>query len=223
MERYAPHKAERRDEGFDKKMVTILAVYRVVMISSEEKVEARKKITVSYDDKPGIQAMKNISAQLLPLPGKYAGIGRDYEYKRLGTVTLMAARDLHTGIIIPMVKDRHRSAEFIEFLKPLDNKYALEWIIRIVLDNHGAHKSKETLKYLKTKPGRFEMVFTPTHGSWLNMIEMLFSKIARGFLRDIRVQTKKELIDRIYLGIEELNKEPVIFKWKYKMDEIQTV
>ncbi|MEO6000877.1 MAG: hypothetical protein ABIN89_28785 [Chitinophagaceae bacterium] len=100
---------ERRDEEFDKKMVTMLAVYRDVMISSEEKVEARKKTTVSYDEKPGIQAIKNISAQPLLLPGKYAGIGRDYEYKRLGTVTLMAAIDLHTGIIIPMVKDRHRS------------------------------------------------------------------------------------------------------------------
>lgn len=222
-----PHKIqyylERRDEEFDKKMAIVLAVYRDVMIANEENKESRKKTTISYDEKPGIQAIMNISAQLLPVAGKHPGIGRDYEYRRMGTVTLMAAIDLHTGMIIPMVKDRHRSVEFVEFLKQLDVHYPGQWLIRIVLDNHRAHKSQETMKYLLTKPGRFEMVFTPTHGSWLNMIEILFSKIARGFLRDIRVRSKKELIERIYSGIQELNKEPVIFKWKYKMDDMQIV
>lgn len=220
----SPHKIqyylERRDEEFDQKMVTVLAVYRDVMITNEDNGDSRKKTTVSYDEKPGIQAIMNIAAQLLPLPGKHPAIGRDYEYKRMGTVTLMAAIDLHTGIIIPLVKDRHRSVEFIEFLKQLDGKYPIDWIIRIILDNHSAHKSKETMKYLLTRPGRFEMVFTPTHGSWLNMIEMFFSKIARGFLRDIRVKSKKELVERIYLGIDEINKEPVVFKWRYKMEDI---
>lgn len=222
-----PHKIqyylERRDEEFDQKMITVLAVYRDVMIVNKENPAARKKTTVSYDEKPGIQAIMNIAAQLLPIPGQHQAIGRDYEYKRLGTVTLMAAIDLHTGIIIPLVKDRHRSAEFIEFLKQLDIKYQKDWIIRIILDNHSAHKSKETMKYLLTTPGRFEMVFTPTHGSWLNMIEMFFSKIARGFLRDIRVKSKKELVERIYLGIEDINKEPVVFRWKYKMEDLYTV
>lgn len=219
----SPHKIryylERRDEEFEQKMATVLAVYRDVMISNEEKDDKRKKTTISYDEKPGIQAIKNIAAQLLPIPGKYPTIGRDYEYKRMGTVTLMAAIDLHTGIIIPLVKDRHRSAEFIEFLKQVDSEYPKDWEIRIILDNHSAHKSKETIKYLLTRPRRFEMVFTPTHGSWLNMIEMFFSKVARGFLRDIRVQSKKELVERIYLGIEEINKEPIVFRWKYKMQD----
>src|SRR5664279_186324 len=141
-----PHKIqyylERRDEEFDQKMITVLAVYRDVMIVNKENPAARKKTTVSYDEKPGIQAIMNIAAQLLPIPGQHQAIGRDYEYKRLGTVTLMAAIDLHTGIIIPLVKDRHRSAEFIEFLKQLDIKYQKDWIIRIILDNHSAHKSK---------------------------------------------------------------------------------
>ncbi|MFO7867750.1 MAG: IS630 family transposase, partial [Bacteroidales bacterium] len=122
--------------------------------------------------------------------------------------------------IIPMIRDRHRSKEFIEFLKVLDKQYPEEWKIRIVLDNHSSHISKETRAYLKTNPERFEFVFTPKHGSWLNMIEMFFSKIARGFLRNIRVNSKEELIQRIYKGIEEINQEPVIFRWKYKMNEI---
>ncbi|MFA5453508.1 MAG: hypothetical protein WC248_08040, partial [Candidatus Methanomethylophilaceae archaeon] len=65
----------------------------------------------------------------------------------------------------------------------------------------------------------FEFVFTPTHGSWLNMIEMFFSKITRSFLRHIRVESKAELKQRIYQGIEEINQEPVVFKWKYKIEE----
>ncbi len=77
--------------------------------------------------------------------------------------------------------------------------------------------------YLLTKPGRFEFVFTPRHGSWLNMTEMFFSKIARSFLRHIRVENKEQLIERIYQGINDISNDPVIFRWKYKMDEIQLI
>jgi len=73
------------------------------------------------------------------------------------------------------------------------------------------------------KPGRVEFVFTPKHGSWLNMIEMYFSKIALSFLRHIRVESKQELMDRIYQGIKAINEEPVVFKWKYKMEEVTTI
>ena len=172
------------------------------------------------DEKPGIQAIKNIAPQLQPVPNVHNTIGRDYEYKRLGTVSLLAAIDLHTGRIIPIIRDRHRSKEFIEFLKELDNQYPDDWKIRVVLDNHSSHISKETRAFLHANPERFEFVFTPKHGSWLNIIEMFFSKIARGFLRHIRVNTKEELIQRIYKGIEEINQEPVVFRWKYKMEEI---
>ena len=79
---------------------------------------------------------------------------------------------------------------------------------------------KETQKYLRTKAKRFEFVFTPKHGSWLNLIESFFSKIARSFLRHIRVQSKEELVNRIYRGIQQINEEPVLFRWHYKMNEI---
>lgn len=219
-----PHKIsyylEKKDPEFDIKMASVLHVYKEVALINDENLCANKHTTVSYDEKPGIQAIKNIAAQLQPVPNKHSAIGRDYEYKRLGTVSLLAAIDLHTGKIIPMIRDRHRSKEFIEFLKVLDKQYPEDWKIRIVLDNHSSHISKETRAYLKTNPERFEFVFTPKHGSWLNMIEMFFSKIARGFLRNIRVNSKEELIQRIYKGIEEINQEPVIFRWKYKMNEI---
>ncbi|MFO0793617.1 MAG: IS630 family transposase [Candidatus Brocadiaceae bacterium] len=218
-----PHKVsyylEKRDPEFDKKMAQVLCVYKEVELQNISEAP-QKEVTVSYDEKPGIQAIKNIAADLLPVPGKYSSLSRDYEYKRLGTVSLLAGIDLHTGNVIPLVRDRHRSKEFIEFLMVLDNTYPKDWKIKLVLDNHTSHTSKETQRYLKTTPNRFEFVFTPKHGSWLNMIEIFFSKISRSFLRRIRVSTKNELVDRIYRGISQINEEPVVFKWRYKMNEI---
>ena len=219
-----PHKIsyylEKKDPEFDIKMASVLHVYKEVALINDNNICANKHTTVSYDEKPGIQAIKNIAAQLQPVPNTHSSIGRDYEYKRLGTISLLAAIDLHTGKIIPIIRDRHRSKEFIEFLQELDKQYPDDWKIRVILDNHSSHISKETRAFLKTIPDRFEFVFTPKHGSWLNMIEMFFSKITRSFLRHIRVDSKEELIERIYKGITEINQEPVVFRWKYKMDEI---
>ena len=106
------------------------------------------------------------------------------------------------------------------FLKKLDEKYPKGDMIRIILDNHSAHTSKETQEYLNTVSGRFEFVFTPKHGSWLNMIEGFFSKMTKQMLGGIRVESKKELEDRIYRYFDEINKEPVPYKWTYKMDTI---
>ena len=216
-----PHKIsyylERRDEEFEAKMANVLQVYKEIALINDGELEKPNQVTLSYDEKPGIQAIKNIAPQLQPVPGKHQTIGRDHEYKRLGTVSLLAGIDLHTGKIISIVRERHRSCEFIELLTEVDKNYPADWKIRIILDNHSAHTSKETTKWLLSKPGRFEFVFTPKHGSWLNMIEMFFSKIARTFLRHIRVENKEELIERINKGIEEINEEPVIFRWKYKI------
>ena len=130
--------------------------------------------------------------------------------------------DLLTGEIIPLVSDTHKSMDFIQFLKILNNKYPKGDKIRIILDNHSAHTSKETQQYLNNVPGRFEFIFTPKHGSWLNLIESFFSKMTKQMLRGIRVKSKDELIERIYKYINEINTEPVVYRWKYKMDEIST-
>jgi len=222
-----PHKVsyylEKRDPDFEIKMADVLQVYKEIALINKNPANDRKATTLSYDEKPGIQAIKNIAPQLQPEVGRHATLQRDYEYKRLGTVSLLAGIDLHTGKIIPLVRDRHRSKEFIEFLSEVDKQYPDDWKIRMVLDNHSSHVSKETKAWLLKKPGRFEFIFTPKHGSWLNMIEMFFSKIARSFLRHIRVNSKKELIERIYQGIKDINNEPVVFKWKYKMEDLTTI
>lgn len=124
-----------------------------------------------------------------------------------------AFRSLHSGHIFANVEDRHRSVEFIALLKLLDAHYPADGIIRVVLDNHSAHISKETMAYLHSRPGRFEYVHTPKHGSWLNLIKCTFSKMARTFLRHIRVTSKDELKHRILKGIAEINAAPVELRW----------
>jgi transposase len=214
-----PHKVryylEKRDEEFEKKMHEVLIVYKEVTAQNNKQNDPTNNIiTLSVDEKPGIQAIKNIAPDLPPKPGKYRHMARDHEYKRLGTLSLLAALDLHDGHIIAQVHERHRSREFVLLLKALDDYYPKNCIIRIILDNHSAHISKETMRYLATRPNRFIYVHTPTHGSWLNLIETFFSKISRTFLKHIRVESKQELKERILKGIEEINSEPVVHAWK---------
>jgi transposase len=215
-----PHKIryylEKRDPEFDRKMHEVLMTYRDVSMYQEGAVHDGRPTpiySVSVDEKPGVQATGLTAPDLPPVPGKEPSISRDYEYVRHGTVSILAGIDLHTGHIFANVEDRHRSVEFIGLLKKIDAHYPPEALIRVVLDNHSAHISKETMAYLGTRPGRFEYVHTPKHGSWLNLIECVFSKMARTFLRHIRVQSKEELKTRILQGIAEINASPVIFRW----------
>ena len=112
-------------------------------------------------------------------------VQRDYEYKRLGTLSLLAAIDLLTGEAIPLASNTHKSSDFVTFLKILDGKYPKGDKIRLILDNHSVHTSRKTQEYPNTVPGKFEFVFTPTHGSWLNMVEGFFSKMTRQMLSGI--------------------------------------
>jgi transposase len=207
---------ERRDEQFEEKMNEVLLVYKEVNLQNDQHPDEQglEVLTVSIDEKPGIQAIKNIAPDLPPVVGKHSRISRDYEYKRLGTLSVLASLDLHTGKVIAIVENQHRSIEFIKLLKKLDEYYPEQNKIRIILDNHSSHKSKETMKYLEERPNRFIYVFTPKHGSWLNLVETLFGKMSRTFLKQIRVSSKNELKDRILKGIEEINAEPVVHRWK---------
>lgn len=223
-----PHKityyCENRDPDFDSKMHNVLLVYKQLELQFDESgnlivADTDSVHILSYDEKPGIQAIATTSSDLMPNEN-HPTISRDYEYKRLDTLSLLAAIDLRTGEAIPLVRDKHSSNEYIEFLKLLDSKYPKGDKIRIVLDNLKVHTSKTTRKYLATIPGRFEFVFTPKHGSWLNMIESFFSKMTRQMLRGIQVNSKEELSDCIYKYFEEINEEPIVFHWKYNLTDI---
>lgn len=217
---------ENRDPDFDQKMHNVLLVYKQLSLQFDEKgnyigigEDGESVHVISYDEKPGIQAIATTSADLLP-DEKHNTISRDYEYKRLGTVSLLAGIDLQTGEAIPLVRESHTSKDYIDFLKLLDSKYPKGDKIRLVLDNLKVHTSDETRKYLAKVPDRFEFVFTPKHGSWLNLVEGFFSKLTRQSLKGIRVKSKEELVSRIYKYFDEVNAEPVVYHWKYKLEEI---
>jgi len=227
-EEVKPHKVryylERRDPEFKEKMAEVLCVYREVKIIKETAAAAKQKPSdavaiISYDEKPGIQAIATTAPDLPPEPGIHATFARDHEYKRHGTVSLLAGIDLLTGKVHALVKDRHRSREFVEFLELLDAAYPPHTAIKLILDNHSAHISKETRAWLADQPtGRFEFTFTPKHGSWLNLVEGFFSKLARSVLRHIRVTSKQELKDRIIAAMDHFNHDPVVNTWSYKLD-----
>jgi RND family efflux transporter MFP subunit len=144
----------------------------------------------------------------------------DFVSKRHGTLSLLAGIDLLTGKVHALVRDRHRSREFIELLRLIDAAYPPNTAIKLILDNHSAHISRETRAWLASRPvGRFELTFTPKHGSWLNLIEGFFSKFARSVLRHIRVASKHELKERIMAGIDDVNRHPVVHSWSYKLTE----
>ena len=138
-------------------MAEVLCVYREVKLIKETAAAAKEEPSdavaiVSYDEKPGIQAIATTAPDLPPKPGKHPTFARDHEYTRRGTVSLLAGIDLLTGRVHALVK--------------------------LILDNHSAHISKETKAWLASQPaGRFEFVFTPKHGSWLNLVEGFFSKL----------------------------------------------
>ena len=185
---------ERRDPEFDTRMVQVLHVYKEVEIWREKGVPPPDLAAVlSYDEKPGIQAIQNTAPDLPPIPGKHAAIGRDHEYIRHGTVSLLAGIDLLSGEVLGLVRKRHRSA------------------------------SKQTRAFLATLPNRFEFTFTPKHGSWLNLIESFFGKMAKTLLRGIRVASADELKERIDLYLREINQTPVAFRWKYKLESLSLV
>ncbi len=222
-----PHKVryclERRDPEFKQKMAEVLCVYRQVKLIKEAAAAAKEELSdavaiVSYDEKPGIQAIATTAPDRPPEPGKHATFARDHEYKRHGTVSRRRRPARRPGS--PLVKDRHRRCEFIEFLQLLDAAYPAHTAIKLILANHSAHISKQTKAWLASRPvGRFEFTFTPKHGSWLNLVEGFFSKLGRSVLRHIQVASKQELKDRIMAAIDEFNQHPVVHTWSYKLDK----
>ncbi|WP_354234937.1 transposase [Bradyrhizobium sp. I1.8.5] len=136
-----------------------------------------------------------------------ATFARHHEYKRHRTLSLLAGIDRLTGKVHELLKDRHRSREFIEFLKLLDAAYPARTAIKLILDNHSAPHIERNQSLARHTTGRplpvYLHAFTPKHGSWLNLIEGFFSRFARSVLRHIRVPSTYELKERIMAGIDD--------------------
>lgn len=215
----------RRDPDFDDKMHNVLLVYKQLAFQFDEEGkllpfgDGEVTHVLSYDEKPGIQAIANTSEDKMPTE-ECGVIKRDYEYKRLGTVSLLAGIDLQTGEAVPLVSDTHNSGDYIEFLRKLDKKYPKGDKIRLILDNLKVHSSQKVVGYLESNPGRFEFVFTPKHASWLNLVEGFFSKMTKQMLRGIRANSKQELTERIYRYFDKINEDPVVYHWGWNLDDV---
>lgn len=224
-----PHRSryylEKKDPDFSAKCHEVLLLYKRVEMelvfrdTLSSSSQPNGAVFVSYDEKHGIQAIGNVHPDRRPSADN-GFTRRDYEYKRHGTLSLLAGIDLITGKVHSLIRERHKSADFIDFLKLIDATYPEDCVIFMVLDNHTIHTSRETRAYLDTRKGRFQSVFTPKHASWLNLIEAFFSKMARVSLRGLRVNSKDELRSHIERWVAECNEDPVPFRWKWKMDEV---
>lgn len=223
----AAHCCERRDPDLGGRAREVLVACRRLSFRLGEdgdllpwEEEGPGARVVSVDERPGARALSPTGEDPGPTPGVRGGaVTRDHEYRRRGTPALLAGIDLQNGTVEGVVRERHRSREFIELLEALDAKYPEGHVIRLVLDNHSIHRSRETRAWLEGHPGRSGMVPAPTHGSWLNVIEGFFGKMARQMLRHIRVGSLDELRERIEPCLKEVNARPVPHRWTWGIGE----
>lgn len=176
-----------------------------------------KAIVLSVDEKSQIQALDRTQPGL-PMKKGRAGT-MTHDYKRHGTTTLFAGLDVRTGEVIGECLPRHRAREFIAFLKKIDRLVAKHLDVHLVLDNYATHKTAEVKAWLAKHP-RFKTHFTPTSGSWLNMVERLFAEITRQRIRRGVFTSVEELKSAIEAWLAQWNADPKPFTWIAKPSRI---
>jgi transposase len=170
-------------------------------------------IVVSLDEKTSLQANEPIRPQLALRPGRPAR--REFEYKRHGTVALLAALLVHTGEVKGAVYERNSRVEFLDFLERLEAEIPPDKRVHAILDNLQVHKTPEVTAWLAQHP-RWHFHFTPTHASWLNQIELFFSILSRRLLRRGVFRSKDDLKSQLLAFIERYNPTAKPFAWTYQ-------
>ena len=172
-------------------------------------------LLASVDEKTGIQARSRIRPALPARPGRDRRI--EFEYKRHGTVSIVAAMDVATGQVVAERIERNNSAHFIRFLALLDHNTDPALRIHLIMDNGSSHTSKATRAWLAAHP-RFTVTHTPKHASWLNMIEQWFSALTRGALRGRDFASRDDLEAKITAFTVRHNRTARPYKWRYDAD-----
>jgi len=174
-------------------------------------------LVLCIDEKSQIQAL-NRTQPVLPMR-----IGeverRTSDYERHGTTTLFAALDVATGNVMGKCFQRHRTAEFLKFLREVEANVPEGLDLHVVLDNYATHKTPAVMRWLSKRP-RFHLHFTPTHGSWLNQVERWFGLLTQRQLRRGSHTSVTELKKAITEFIEVTNDKPKPFQWTATADEI---
>jgi transposase len=176
-----------------------------------------RALVLCVDEKSQIQALDRTQPLLPMRPGQAER--RSHDYKRHGTTSLFAALDVKTGTVIGELHRRHRSAEFRKFLDTIDLQVPKDLDVHLILDNYGTHKTAVIRRWLAKRP-RFQVHFTPTSASWINMVERWFAaltdkQIRRGVHRSVR---ELETAIKTYLAVT--NESPKPFVWTKTADEI---
>ena len=207
-----PHRVEHwklsKDPLFVEKVRDIVGLY----LDPPERA-----VVLCVDEKSQIQALDR-SAPILPvLPGTPARISHDY--KRNGTSSLFAALNATTGTVIRQLQNRHRAIEFKKFLQKIDKEVPAELDVHLILDNYSTHKTPAINKWLAAHP-RFHLHFTPTSGSWLNLVERWFGELTARKLRRGAHRSVKDLNADIEDWTDKWNEDPKPYVWVKTADQI---
>ena len=174
-------------------------------------------VVLCVDEKSQIQALDR-TQPLLPLSFGVAE-RRSHDYVRYGTTTLFAALDLATGRVIGELHRRHRSSEFLKFLRTIEQSVPPELDIHLVMDNYGTHKSPTVKAWFARHP-RYHLHFTPTSGSWLNLVERWFAILSQRQIKRGSHRSTLELEKAIRNFLDVHNQDPKPFVWHKTADEI---
>src|SRR5271154_4921572 len=196
------------DKRFEEKLVDVVGLY----VNPPEKA-----VVLCMDEKSQIQALDRTQPSLPIKPGRAGTMTHDY--KRNGTTTLFAALDVLTGSVIGQCLPRHRHVEFLTFLKTIDREVPKRLQVHLILDNYATHNHPNVRAWLATHP-RFELHFTPTSSSWLNMVEIFFSKLTDKAIRRGIFHSVPALIDAIEAYLATHNQSPQPFKWTATTEQI---
>ena len=176
-----------------------------------------RALVLCVDEKSQIQALDRTQPMLPMRPGQVER--RTHDYKRNGTTSLFAALELKTNRVIGQLHRRHRSQEFRKFLDTIEANVPADLDVHIVMDNYGTHKTSIIRNWFAKRP-RFHAHYTPTYGSWINLVERWFAEITNKRIRRGIFRSVKELEAAIREYIDVHNEDPKPFVWTKTADEI---
>lgn len=178
-----------------------------------------KAMVLCVDEKSQIQALDRTQPILSLAPG--VAERRTHDYERHGTTTLFAALDIATGKVIGELHRRHRSTEFLKFLRTIESSVPTDLDIHLVMDNYGTHKTPSIRNWFVRHP-RFHVHFTPTSASWLNQVERWFATLTEKQIRRGSHRSTRELEDAIRAYLNQNNASPKPFVWTKSVEAILT-
>ena len=192
------------DPEFEPKMLAVVGLYLQ---------PPKHAVVLSVDEKPSIQALDRPHPRLPLKPHQVERLS--HEYTRNGTASLLEALEVYSGQVRGQAIWRNTSATFIRFLRQLLTAYPHQ-ALHVIVDNGSSHCRKQTRAWVATQPC-LHLVYTPTHASWLNQIEIFFGILTRKVIRRGVFKSRRDLVQRLLTFIDAYNTEARPFQWTYSV------